>query len=133
MNKIEATVSNIENIENLNIVEFDFNSIKLKMMSLELSEKITIGKKIILTIKPSHISLAKNLQGEFTISNQITSTIKEVTNGKLLSSIKTCIGNTTLESIITSSWSNKMELKKDEEITLLIKASDLSILEVIDD
>ncbi len=133
MNKIKATILNIQNIDNLNIVEFDFNSIKLKMMSLELKEGITIGKKVILTVKPSHISLAKNLEGNLTISNKIDATIEEIIDGELLSLYKIATHDTILESIFTYSCSKEMSLKKGEEITLLIKASDLSILEILDD
>ena len=38
-----------------------------------------------------------------------------------------------IESIITVDSSKRMDLKENDEVTLLIKASDLSILEVIND
>lgn len=133
MNKIEAIISQIDNIDNLNIVQFDFSGIKLKMMSLDLNEKIKIGKKVILIVKATNILLAKDFKGMVSFSNQFKAIIDDVDNGKLLSSISLKIKNINLESIITQTSSLKMDLKKDDKIIVLIKASDLSIYEVVND
>ncbi len=133
MNKIEAIISQIDNIDNLNIVQFDFSEIKLKMMSLDLNENIKVGQKVILIVKSTNVLVAKDFQGMISFSNQFKANIKDVDNGQLLSSITIKIKNINLESIITKSSSLKMDLKKDDEVTVLIKASDLSIHEVIND
>lgn len=133
MNKIEAIISQIDSIDNLNIVQFDFFGIKLKMMSLDLNENIKVGQKVILIVKSTNILVAKEFQGMVSFSNQFKANIKDVDNGQLLSSITIKIQDINLESIITKSSSLKMDLKKDDEITVLIKASDLSIHEVIND
>ena len=41
-----ARVKDIKTIDSLNIVEFDFNNILLKMMSLELNKDLKIGSKV---------------------------------------------------------------------------------------
>ena len=133
MNKIEAIISQIDNIDNLNIVQFDFLGISLKMMSLDLSENIKVGQKVILIVKSTNILVAKNFEGMLSFSNQFKAKIEEVDKGKLLSSISLKVKELNLESIITQSNSSKMDLKKDDEVTVLIKASDLSIYEVIND
>lgn len=133
MNKIEAIISQIDNIDNLNIVHFDFSGIKLKMMSLDLNENIKIGQKVILIVKATNILLAKDFNGMISFSNQFKAKIEEIENGKLLSSITLVANNSYFQSIITLSSSIRMNLKKDDEITILIKASDISIMEVIND
>ncbi|WP_419766413.1 MAG: TOBE domain-containing protein [Arcobacter sp.] len=133
MNKIEAIISQIDNIDNLNIVQFDFLGTSLKMMSLDLNENIKVGQKVILIVKSTNILVAKNFEGMLSFSNQFKAKVEEVDNGKLLSSISLKIKEIILESIITQSSSSKMDLKKDDEVTVLIKASDLSIYEVIND
>ena len=55
-----ARVKEIRTKDRLNIVEFDFNNITLKMMSLELNKDITIGKKVELVVKPTNIIISKN-------------------------------------------------------------------------
>jgi molybdopterin-binding protein len=133
MNPIVATIKKINNIDSLNIVEFDFFGNTLKMMSLDLNKNVQINKKVKLAVKPTNVSIAKNLSGEISLSNQIVATIKSIENGVLLSSIILKANDTYFESIITADSAKRMNLKKDEEVTILIKASDLSILEVIND
>ena len=87
MSQIIATIKKIHNIDNLNIVEFDFFGKTLKMMSLDLNKNVQIGKKVKLAVKPTNISIAKNLFGEISLSNQLVVNIKSIENGQLLSSI----------------------------------------------
>ena len=133
MSQLVATIKKINSIDNLNIVEFDFNGLTLKMMSLDLNADVQVGKKVKLSVKPTNISIAKNLIGEISLSNQIVATIENLENGQLLSSVSLKVYNTLLESIITVDSSKRMNLQIGEVVTILIKASNLSIEEVIND
>lgn len=133
MSQLVATIKKINSVDNLNIVEFDFNGLTLKMMSLDLNDDVKIGKKVELSIKPSNISIAKNLIGEISLSNQIVATIQSLENGQLLTSVILKINDTLLESIITVDSSKRMNLQIGEVVTILIKASNLSIGEVLND
>ena len=128
MSQLVATIKKINSVDNLNIVEFDFNGITLKMMSLDLNKNVQIGKKVKLAVKPTNISIAKNLFGEISLSNQLVVNIKSIENGQLLSSIILEVNDTIFESIITADSSKRMNLQKNEQVTILIKASDLSIM-----
>ena len=133
MSQLVATIKKINSIDNLNIVEFDFNGLTLKMMSLDLNADVQVSKKVKLSVKPTNISIAKNLIGEISLSNQIVATIENLENGQLLSSISLKVHNTILESIITVDSSKRMNLQIGESVTILIKASNLSIAEVLND
>ena len=133
MSQLVATIKKINSIDNLNIVEFDFHGLTLKMMSLDLNDDVKIGKKVELSVKPSNISIAKNLIGEISLSNQIVATIQSLENGQLLTSVILKINDTILESIITVDSSKRMNLQIGESVTILIKASNLSIAEVLND
>ncbi|RBQ28620.1 TOBE domain-containing protein [Aliarcobacter vitoriensis] len=128
-----ARVKNIQNKDNLNIVEFDFHNNTFKMMSLDLSSNLQIGSKVELLVKPTNIVISKNHIEDISLSNQALAKITDIQNGELLSSIKLKIENTILESIITKESSIRLNLKKDDEINILIKASDLSINRVLND
>ena len=131
MSCLIASVLKIESCDSLHIVKFDFVGQILTMMSLELDEKIQLGIKVKLSIKPTAIAIAKDFNGVFSDSNQIKTTIKSIQNGKLLSSItlKTIDGSL-LESIITKD--SAINLKSTDEVIAMIKASDISISEIID-
>ena len=133
MSQLVATIKKINSIDNLNIVEFDFHGLTLKMMSLDLNADVQVSKKVKLSVKPTNISIAKNLIGEISLSNQIVATIENLENGQLLSSVSLKVHNTLLESIITVDSSKRMNLQIGEVVTILIKASNLSIGEVLND
>ena len=132
---IKATILEIENYYSLNIVKFDFLGQTLTMMSLELSSDIKKGSKVLLQAKPSHVAIGKNTQDVLlSYSNQLESKIVSITKGKLLAQIKLEIAeDAILESIITNNSVNKLDIKEGDKVDLFIKASELSILKVIDD
>jgi molybdopterin-binding protein len=103
------------------------------MMSLELSEKIQIDTSVILAVKPTHVTFAKNFQGYISITNQFRARIKGINNGKLLSSAIFETKNTLIESVFTTTSLRQMNLQLHDEFTVMIKASDISIKEICDD
>lgn len=130
MNKLEAVVSKIDSLENLTIVQFDFNGITLSMMSLGLSN-IKIGSKVILNMNASHIAIAKGLEGQISLSNKLDCIIEKLDKGELLSSLSLKIKGIIITSIITTNSVNRMNLKEKDEVSAFIKASELSIQKVI--
>ncbi len=133
MKNLIATVSQIQSCDNLHIVKFDLNGQTLKMMSLDLNDNIVIGRKVILGCKPSSVAIGKEFSGIVSYSNQIPVTIEDIEIGKLLCSLKVSFKESSLESIITKESFEKMELKKGDNVTAFIKASEISILEVLND
>jgi len=133
VSNIIAKVKDIQKCDSLHIVKFDYFGQTLSMMSLELNEDIKIDTKVKLIVKPSHIAIAKNFSGDVSYSNKLDTQIVSIENGKLLSSIKLKFQNTILESIITLNSSNNMDLKVGDSVTAFIKASEISIGEVIYD
>jgi len=130
MNKLRAKVTNIKNVDNLNLVNFDYNGFNLAMVSLELANNIKVGTVVSLSIKSTQITISKEVSKNISYSNQIKDKIKHIDNGEILSSITFISG---LESIITLNSSKKMNLQNNEEVLLFIKETELSILEVLND
>ncbi|MCT7405278.1 TOBE domain-containing protein [Aliarcobacter cryaerophilus] len=128
-----ARVKDIKTIDSLNIVEFDFNNITLKMMSLELHKEVKLESKVKLLVKPSNVIISKNYIEDISLSNQTLAKIVAIENGELLSSISLKIGDTTFESIITKESSKRLDLQEGNIVNILIKASDLSILRILHD
>lgn len=133
MKEFIATVKEIQNVDNLHIVKFDFNGVALSMMSLDLSADVAVGRRVLLGVKPTHIAIAKEFSGVISYSNQLRAKVTEIERGELLVTLSATIFDTSFESIITMNSLNKMDIEVSDEITLFIKASELSILEVLDD
>lgn len=132
MNRLSAVVTRIEGEQNLHIISFDYEGVSLKMMGLDLPKGLHVNAHVILGIKPSHVAIAKNLSGELSYSNQLSATIESIENGKLLSSILLHVNENEIQSFITLSSSTRMNLQVGDAVTLLIKASELFVLEVLD-
>jgi len=131
MSKFNATIIEIQNQHEINIVTFLVADFKLRMMSLQLNDNMTIGSDVILGVKASSVALAKDFNGELSYSNQLQLYISDINEGTLLSSIQLQSINFELESIITTASKKRMQLKVSDSITALIKSSDLYIVEVL--
>lgn len=129
MNKISAHVKNISSLDILNVVSFDFLGFDLSMMSLELND-VHVGNRVILTVKPSSVAIGKNFSGDLSFTNQIKGVVKRVENGKLLSFLEVEVGDNTIQSVITKKSAKRMDIKLEDEVICIFKASDLSILKV---
>lgn len=132
MNRLNATVTEILAEQNLHIIHFDFQGTSLSMMGLDLPFGLKIGSKVVLGAKPSHLAIGKNLSGELSYSNQLDAQITGIENGKLLSSLILHVKDITLQSFITCKSSKRMNLCVGDHVKLLIKASELFVLEVND-
>ncbi|MEA2050669.1 MAG: TOBE domain-containing protein [Campylobacterota bacterium] len=133
MSKLLAVVKDIQNEENLNIIKFDFFGTTLTMMSLDLTNDLKIGSKVILTTKSTSIAIAKDFCGDISYSNQIKTKIISINKGKLLCSIELSIASLVFESIITLNSADRLKLKIGDEVVAFIKASELLIEKVIYD
>ncbi|HJE02710.1 DNA-binding transcriptional regulator ModE [Aliarcobacter thereius] len=128
-----ARVKNIHSSDSLNIIEFDFYNNIFKMMSLDLIENLQVGSKVELLVKPTNISISKKHIEDISLSNQALAKIISINSGELLSNIILEINSTKLESIITKNSKERLNLKENDEVNILIKASDLSIYRILND
>ncbi|MEN8303053.1 MAG: TOBE domain-containing protein [Campylobacterota bacterium] len=132
MSMINASITEIQSVDSLNIVSFDFCGTPLKMMSLDLSDEMQVGCEVVLNVKPFHITIVKEFYGDISYSNKLNAVVQSCENGELLSSVKLLVNGVVLESIITKELALKIKLKAGESVLVMIKANDLSIQEVID-
>ena len=129
-NEIRAIVEEIYESDFLHVVKFDFNGVKLSMMSLELPN-IKKDDEVLLSVKPTHISLSKLYPSKTTISNILLSEVADVQNGDILSMVLLKTGESVLESIVTLEASKKLGIEKGDKMYALIKSSEIFIKEVL--
>ena len=130
MNRIEAVITAIETYEGITIVSFEAAGQPLRMMALELDDMLRVGSKVVLGAKASNIALAKGALEMLSISNRLECVVESVETGVLLSSVKLRLGESLLISVITRDSSERIGLQSGDRITALIKASELSVLEI---
>jgi len=130
MNYINASISQIDTVDNLNIVSFKANEINLKMMSLELDKSLKKDSQVVLAAKSTNIALMKGSGENLSIANQVPCIIHSLEVGALLCRVTLTSTNGELESLITKDSAFKMNLQIGDEVLALIKSSELSIAEV---
>jgi len=132
VNRLPAKVIDIQRLEHLTIVSFDFEGQTIEMMALEISEKLEIGTKVILGMKATKVILAKTDDLKMSISNQLSGVIELLSKGRLITSIILRVGNSTsVESIITAQSSFALNLQEGDQLKVLVNENDLSILEIL--
>lgn len=132
MSDIQAVITDIQSLEGLNIVTFDFGGRELTMMSLDLGRQVAKGRQALLEIKPSHVAVGTRRCEHISYSNKLSCKIKRIRTGKLLCVLNLSCHNAVIESMITAKSATKMGLTEGMEVTAYIKASELAIKELID-
>ncbi len=131
MNYIRGAIEGIESMETLNLVRFSVGSEQLKMISLELDEQMVEGAEVLLGAKATNIAIAKDIQGELSISNQLHSRVLSLQMGKLLCKVDFEYMGQKLQSVITRDSALRMQLQSGDQIIALIKSSELSVVEFV--
>ena len=132
MNRITATVTSITSIDNITLIDFKAHDTVLRMMSLEQNLDFHSKSRVVLGFKASHVSLAKEPLEHISISNRLPVSIETLDQGNLLCSLKLRFHEHLIESIITKNSCIAMNLAPKETLFALVKASELSILEVLE-
>ncbi|MEJ2496928.1 MAG: TOBE domain-containing protein [Sulfurovaceae bacterium] len=133
MNQIAAVIANIEQKGSLALIEFDFLQEKLTMVTLDIDETLCAGQEVILEINPSQVAVAKNYNGDLSYSNQIDAKIESIDLGAILCTlILELQDESKIEAIITAKSAINMSLNKGDEIKAILKASQISLGEVLD-
>lgn len=138
MSQIIAKIEDIKSVASLNIVRFSCAGQILQMVSLELSDAMRQGRSVTLACKPTSVALAKpaipleDFSAMLSYSNQLNVEIVSIEQGALLSSVMLRLGEFMLESITSTESIDRLGLKEGDRVLALIKANELSILEVRD-
>jgi molybdopterin-binding protein len=101
------------------------------MVSLELDEALAVDSKCILSVNASSVAIGKNFSGMLSYSNQLSARIVAIENGELLTRILLDISGNHIESMITLASSKRLGLTVGDEVTALIKSTELSVSKVV--
>lgn len=130
-NPLIAVIDDIITVDNLNSITLNLLGRSLKMLTLDLDRSVIKGKKVTLTIKPLSIALGRTASDDVSFSNQIPMKVHSITKGEILSSVELLYADYALESIIATSALNRMKLNVSEDVVAFIRASEISIDQVL--
>lgn len=127
INEIYAKVVKIITKDNLSFIKFESFEKEFSMLSLSVS--LDINDEVIISFKPSSVAIAKGNLGLLSYSNQIKTNISNLEIGEILTSIKANFYDFKLESLISTNSAKRLNLELNDEITMLIKATDVFVKE----
>lgn len=127
MNNFIATITSIKQHESLYLLELNARGVMLSMLLFDLNPQFKVGCQVSLLFKETEVLLAKNLQGVLSIHNRFTATITHITEGIILSTVMLKSPAGELYSIITTNALHELALHNGEEVTVLLKASQISL------
>lgn len=127
---MEFRVKKIQTHENVSLIDFECGELRLRMLGLETPKNLSINSLVKLSFKSSDVIISKTPLNS-SLSNEIKAKIKNMDIGEILSVVRLCYEDFEFESIITTNSLKRLELKKENEIYAYIKATSLSIGEIL--
>jgi len=132
VNKLKATIVNIESSEHISLVDLRANGDIFSCVIIETAETadyLIIGNEVHILFKETEVSIGKNLSGEISLRNRLHVTIKQIHKGAVLTSLLLDYKGIEIGSVITTRSANNLQLKVGDEVTGLVKANEVSIME----
>ncbi len=127
MNTLHAVITNIDRHESLSFLEIDAAGIPLGILLFDLNPRFRKGCGVKVLFKETEVSLAKELAGEVSFSNRFSAIVTAIKSSCMLADITLLSAAGEFASIITVRAVEKLDLKINDEVTVLIKASQLSL------
>lgn len=132
MNKLKATIVNIESSEHISLVDLQTNGDIFSCVIIETAETadyLKTGNEVFILFKETEVSIGKNLSGEISLRNRIHATVKQINKGVVLSSLLLDYKGIEIGSVITTRSANNLQLKAGDAVVGLVKANEVSIME----
>ena len=132
MNILKGNISSIQTSGRLTIVAVTLNNVVIKSIIIENPDTVSYlktGKPIQAMFKETEVVLGKGKDIPVSMENQIEGTITEITEGKLLSSISLDTQSGKITATLTSESVSKLQLKKGETVTAMIKTTEIMLSE----
>ena len=127
MNTLHAVITAIDHHESLCFLEVDASGITLGILLFDLNPCFMVGSRVEVLFKETEVVLAKGLAGEVSFTNRFSALISSIKSGCMLADITLQTEAGELSSIITMRALEKLGLKNNDKVMVLIKASQLSL------
>jgi len=127
LNRLIVKVKEIKHLDRINLIKFDLNSQIINVLILEMNVDLQKNKKASLLIKPTAITIVKN---PIDFENILKGKIIEMERGDILARISVDVEGFEMEVIMLN---EKLNVKINDEVYLVFKASDVIISRVLND
>ena len=135
MNQLRGRITRIESNDHVSLVDVDVSGDIFTATLLETPDDapyLKVGNQVDVLFKETEVSLAKGLSGLISLRNRVNTTVKTVRAGVILSEVVLDYRGLSISSIITTGSIKRLDIKPGDEVEALVKANEVSLLEITD-
>lgn len=132
MNRLRGRIIRIASNDHMSLVDVDVSGDIFTATLLETPEDaayLSLGNVVDVLFKETEVSLAKGLTGLISLRNRVTTTVKLVRSGIILSEVVMDYRGQTISSIITTGSIKRLDIKPGDEVEALVKANEVTLME----
>lgn len=131
MNRLPAKIVKIDSSGHISLIDLEACGDRFTCVVIETPETaayLRVGNGVTIMFKETEVSIAKNFDGQISLRNRLTATIKRIEKGAVLSKITLDYHDVEIVSIITTRSTRTLNLQVGDAVVGLIKANEVSIL-----
>lgn len=135
MNRLRGRIISIQSNDHVSLVDVDVSGDIFTATLLETPEDaayLRVGNVVDVLFKETEVSLAKGLSGLISLRNRVTTTVKLVRSGIILSEVVLDYRGQSISSIITTGSIKRLDIKPGDEVEALVKANEVTLMEAED-
>lgn len=135
MNRLRGRIISIQSNDHVSLVDVDVSGDIFTATLLETPDDATylrMGNVVDVLFKETEVSLAKGLSGLISLRNRVTTTVKLVRSGIILSEVVLDYRGQAISSIITTGSIRRLDIKPGDEVEALVKANEVTLMEAED-
>ena len=130
MNSLAGNISTIEENGNLCVIKVASGEISLKIIVIESqsgSGYLRIGNEITCVFKEAEVIIGKGDNTRISMENQWPAKVTHIEKGALLTKASMMIGERSINALITTESAHDLDLKIGDQVTAMVKASEIMI------
>jgi molybdate transport system regulatory protein len=134
MNRIEVKIKQVMNSGGIIMVDMEAAGLTMTALLIDAPHNpvwLKQGNLIYAVFKETEVSIAKDFSGKISLRNKIPCRVVKVERGELMSIIHMTFMDCQIQSAITTRSVDMLELKKDDEVTAMIKANEITLMQKI--
>lgn len=132
MNKLPGKIKQIQSSDHFYLIEVNVKDIIFTAVIAKMtfgSSVVEAGRDVRIIFKENEVSIAKNIQGEFSLRNRFDAIVRQVEIKKILARIVLDFQGMPIVSIITAGSAQMLNLNPGDEVVCMVKSTAMSIME----
>ncbi len=134
MNRIEVIIKQVMHSGGIIMVDMEAGSLILTALLIDAPNHpgwLIPDNKIYAVFKETEVSIARDFSGKISLRNKIPCRVRMVEKGELLSIVHLAFMDIQIQSAITTRSVEMLDLKTGDEVTAMIKANEITLMQKI--